>query len=186
MAIAESELTAEYLLAESAGMRCELVEGALIKTSPAGWELGIVSMSIGAKLFSFVDSKQLGQCFAAETGFLIAQDPDTVRAPDAAFVRQERLATVDQSAAFLSLAPDLVVEVISDSDIHCDVQAKVYQWLDCGTSVVWVLQSDAQQVTVYEGRDLIRVLEVAEKLTCEQLLPGFEVAVADLFSNMQT
>lgn len=185
MSIAVSEPTAENLLAESAGKRCEFIEGTLIDTSPAGWVRGIVSMSVGAKLFAFVSSNQLGQCFAAETGFLIGRDPETVLAPDAAFIRQERLAAVDQSAAFLPLPPDLVVEVISVSDSHSDVQAKVFQWLDSGTSVVWEFQPGTRRVTVYEGRDSIRVLEVTDKLTCEQLLPGFEVDVADLFPKIE-
>lgn len=181
MSIAQPEITAEQLLAESSAKRCELIEGKLIEMSPAGWEHGIISMSIGAKLFAFVRSKEIGQCFAAETGFLIARDPDTVRAPDAAFVRTERLAAVDQSAAFLPLAPDIVAEVIAPSDSHGDVQAKVFQWLDCGTTAVWVLEPNSKQVTVYESRDSIRVLEVSDQLTCENLLPGFEVNVSDLF-----
>lgn len=181
MSIAQTEMTAEQLLAESSGKRCELIEGKLAEMPPTGWKHGIISMSIGAKLFAFVSSNELGQCFAAETGFLIARSPDTVRAPAAAFILKERLQAVDQSVAFLPLAPDFVAEVISASDSHGDVQTKVFQWLDCGTTVVWVLEPSSRQVTVYESRDSIRVFEFSEKLTCENLLPGFEVNVSDLF-----
>lgn len=181
MSIAQSEMTAEQLLAESSAKRCELIEGKLIEMSPAGWEHGKITSRVCHFLSAFVIRTNLGEVAGAETGFLIARDPDTVRAPDAAFVRTERLEAVDQSAAFLPLAPDLVAEVISPSDSHGDVQAKVFQWLDCGTTVVWVLEPNSKQVTVYESRDSIRVLEVSEKLTCENLLPGFEVNVSDLF-----
>lgn len=185
MSIAQSEMTAEQLLSESSTRRCQFIEGKLIEMSSTGWEHGIRSMSSGAKFFAFVSSKKMGPSFAAETGCFIARDPDTVQAPDAAFVRTKRWEAVDQSVNFLPRAPDFVAEVMFQSDSHEDVPAKVHQRQDSGTTVVGMLELNSGKTSgkgpVYESRDLIRVLEVSEKLTCENLLPGFEVNVGDLF-----
>ena len=93
------------------GKRTELVRGDLIVMTPAGGRHGQVAHRVGLVIGNHVLDQNLGRVFAAETGFLLQRDPDTVRAPDVAFVAGERLGTGETPAGFLEMAPDLAVEV---------------------------------------------------------------------------
>src|SRR4051794_34668142 len=105
-------LTADDLLRlPDDGMRHELIRGELRTMPPAGGEHGIIALEIGSLLREFVRRHHLGFVFAAETGFKIASNPDTVRAPDVAFVSLDRLK--EPARGYLALAPDLAVEVVS-------------------------------------------------------------------------
>lgn len=84
--------------------------------SPAGGEHGRIAMKIGRLLGNHVAARQSGEVFAAETGFLLSQDPDTVRAPDVAFVNARAFTELQDTSGYLPLAPDLVVEVVSPND----------------------------------------------------------------------
>ena len=126
-------MTAEQMFAmPDDGHRCELINGVLRMMSPAGSEHGQVADRISRHLGNHVESNNLGATYATATGFLIGTSPDTVRAPDAAFVSHSRLKSVEPTSGYLPLAPDLVVEVVSPSDTSSDVEAKVDQWLNAG------------------------------------------------------
>ena len=114
----KSMVTAEELLAlPDTGFRYELVEGRLVKMPPAGAQHGAIATTLAFFLTTFVRCNDLGKVFAAETGFILARDPDTVRAPDVSFVASERLPEGGLPAHFLPLAPDLVAEVVSPSEL---------------------------------------------------------------------
>ncbi len=115
-------VTAQELSQLPAGSRYALVKGALRTMPPAGGEHGGIAMHVGASLYQAVTAQNLGRVFAAETGFLLATNPDTVLAPDAAFVRAERLAQMGDVVGFIPGAPDLAVEVISPSDTYTEVE----------------------------------------------------------------
>src|SRR5215207_5327725 len=118
-------MTAEDLLSlPDDGFRYELIEGELRQMSPAGHDHGRIVMELAIPLGQYVKSKRLGKIYAAETGFLIQSDPDTIRAPDIAFVRQERVAEVGRSKGYWVGAPDLAVEVFSPSDTVGKVEEK--------------------------------------------------------------
>ena len=182
MSTMESVTTAEQLADLPRGeKRYELVNGELITMTPAGWEHGKVSSRIGRCLAEFVDKHSLGETAGAETGFLIGRDPDTVRAPDAAFVSTIRLVGINGEKGYLPIAPDIAVEVVSPGDRHTAVESKVFHWLDAGTREVWLADPGAPRVTVYRGRQDIRVLEPLDALESPDLLPGFSVRVSELF-----
>ena len=125
MTVSAKLMTADELLMLPDDGKChELVEGVLIEMSPAGRTHGRTAMRVGAILFNFVHQRDRGEVFAAETGFILSTNPDTVRAPDAAFVAAERLPTGDLPDGYLQLAPDLVVEVVSPSDTASELQSK--------------------------------------------------------------
>lgn len=111
------------------GSAYELVEGELRRMAPAGFQHGDVAARIGARLWQYAHDHDLGSVVAAETGFLLSRGPDTVRAPDAAFVSRHRLPPEDDHTGFLALAPDLVVEIVSPGDRAGDVAGKVSGWL---------------------------------------------------------
>src|SRR6185295_18560486 len=121
------------------GYRYELVKGELIQMAPTGDEHGEVTMGLAVSLYLHVKKHNLGRVYAAETGFKLEADPDTVRAPDIAFVSRERVEATGTIPGFRSGAPDLVVEVLSPSDRIGKVEAKVEQWLEAGARMVWVV-----------------------------------------------
>ena len=121
----KTTLTAEELLRLSTtGHRYELVKGELFEMPPAGGRHGSVAMRIGALLNAYVRVHSLGEVFAAETGFILRWDPDTVRASDAAFVAKERLPTGELPPGYLEMVPDLAVEVVSPGDSHSGSEGK--------------------------------------------------------------
>jgi Uma2 family endonuclease len=174
--------TAEDLMRlSSEGKRCELVKGELVEMAPTGGRHGRVSSRIDRRLGNFVEQHGLGEVFAAETGFRLARNPDTVRAPDVAFVARERLPSPDLPTGYPELAPDLVVEVLSPSDTAVQVQAKVEDWLRAGVRLAWVVYPDTRSVVVYRSLSEVVVLGEEDNLQGDPVLPGFSCPVADIF-----
>lgn len=185
MSTATHYTAAELLQLPSNGKRCELIRGELKMMSPAGWEHGRIAGRIMAFLFQFVHERNLGAVLAAETGFLIEQDPDTIRAPDAAFVAKARIEQNEPVAGFWRGAPDLAVEVISPSESYVQVDQKVTQWLEAGCRIVWVINPRRQTVQVFDQQTpkQINVLNAADTITGGEVLPGFELQVEKLFTS---
>ena len=182
MAVSTKLMTADELLKlPDDGKRYELLEGVLNEMSPAGAAHGFVALNAAVILRQFVQSRGLGAAFAAETGFVISTDPDTVRAPDAAFVAAARLPAGDLPTGYLRLAPDFVVEVVSPSDTASELQSKVCTWLDAGCRLVWVVYPATRSVTVYRFRDDVRVLGEKDILDGSPVFHGFSAEVRDLF-----
>lgn len=152
--------------------RVELVKGVLIVKEPAGYRHGAVAARLTKVLMDYADARDLGQVVAAETGFTLATDPDTVRAPDAAFIRRERLPD-PAPAGFARLAPDLVVEVLSPDDRPGEVLAKVADWLSAGTRLVWVVDPARRRARVYRADGSDASVETDGALAGEDVVPGF-------------
>ncbi len=180
MTTTEPLITAEYLLRTPGLGRCELVRGELIMMSPGGEEHGLIILNIAGPLWIYASRTGLGRTYGAETGFHVGHDPDTVRAPDVAFVRQGRIALPFRKGFFAG-APDLAVEVVSPSDRQGEVLAKAQSWLEAGCRVVWVVDPRSQTVRVFQSGSQPRVLGLPDTLTGDPLLPGFSLAVADIF-----
>ncbi|HEX4146706.1 MAG TPA: Uma2 family endonuclease [Pirellulales bacterium] len=182
MSISTTPITAEQLWAmPTDGGRRELVKGELIRMNPAGGEHGVVVAELTWRLGQHVRQHDLGRVFGAETGFVLTRDPDTVRAPDIAFVRQERIAVTGIPQAYFPGAPDLAVEVVSPSDRVNDVDTKVDGWLSHGCQLVWVVNPRRRTVAVYRSVRDTRVMGEADTLEAPDLLPGWQLAVAAIF-----
>ena len=164
------------------GFRFELVKGELVKTAPAGSEHGKIAMRLGWRLAQHVESQNLGNVYAAETGFQLASNPDTVRAPDVAFVRQERVAEAGEVRGFWPGAPDLAVEVISPGDIYTEVEHKVLDWLQAGTLMVVVVNPRQRIVTLYRSRADIVILTQDDTLDGKDVVPGWSLPIQELFA----
>ena len=123
-----------------------------------------------------VRERQHGRAFAAETGFVLARNPDTVRAPDASFVSYDRLAQGELPPGYIEMAPDLAVEVTSPNDSAREVEQKTDSWLAAGTSEVWVVSPQRCTVTVHRLSEPATVFDESQTLTGGDLLPGFEVS----------
>lgn len=160
--------------------RLELVKGELRELVPANEEHGYVAMRLGTIVTVFVMQHNLGYTFAAETGFVLSEDPATVRAPDFAFVSRER-APESRSRHFARYIPDLVVEVVSPNDTFSEVTEKVNDWLEAGVSLVWVVDPQGRKVYIYRKDQPVRILGENELLSGEDVLPGFECRVGEIF-----
>ena len=180
MATLEKTMTAEQLFALGGIGRCELVRGELVSMSPTGYDHGWISSKIDRALGNFVESRKLGRVLASEAGFLISRDPDTVLAPDVAFVRAERDPPGGQKQFFPG-APDLAVEVLSPNDRASDVNAKVQTWLDAGAVVVLVVDPQTQTVAVHRQPREVQILGRDDFLTIADLLPEFSLPVKEIF-----
>ena len=179
MSIAVSPMTADELFLNHPRERCELVKGELRIMSPAGGEHGWIIIAVSLPLAAFVKEHQLGYVFGAETGFVIERDPDTVRAPDVAFVRAGRF-TGRPTKKFVPFAPDLAVEVLSPGDTASEVQEKVEAWLSAGTQAVWLVDPQRQSAAICRaGHDSV-ISQRVEELSDDVLLPGFRLSVASL------
>jgi Uma2 family endonuclease len=163
------------------GSRYRLIKGELRTMPPAGGEHGSVAMHLAASLYQAVSAGHLGRVYAAETGFLLATNPDTVLAPDAAFIRQERVEQIGNVTGFIPAAPDLAVEVISPHDTYTEVEEKVSLWLQHGVQMVAVVNPRRHAVTVYRPGQAILFLTEDDELSGDDVVPGWSIRVQDLF-----
>lgn len=160
--------------------RVELVRGRIVREPRPGARHGWLAGRIYVILEAYGRETGFGMA-AIETGFLLAEDPPTVRGPDVAFIAEERLPAEGIPVGFWPLAPDLAVEVVSPSNSAAEIQEKVLDYLAVGTRLVWVVDPDTGSVTVYRSRDDVRVRTKGDALDGGDVLPGFRLEVTDLF-----
>jgi Uma2 family endonuclease len=165
----------ELLLMPDDGYRYELVKGELFQMPPTGDEHGEVTMDLASPLHVHVKKHNLGRVYAAETGFKLESDPDTVRAPDIAFVRQERVEASGRIKGYRPGAPDLVVEVLSPNDRM--------QWFEAGARLIWVVSPKVRTITAYHSRTDMVVLTEKDTLDGGDVVPGFHIEVARIFGS---
>jgi len=184
------DMTAEQLLGyEIPGKRVELVRGQLLVREPASFYHGSLTLRIGVALANHLAQEQAlhgwllprGRLATADPGFKLARRPDTVRAPDIAYVSRERHPAA-MPDGFPEFAPDLAVDVRSPSDRTGAVVTKVTDWLSAGTALVWVVEPLRQSVVVYRADGSVTVLGIEDALSGEELLPGFAMPLATLFA----
>lgn len=163
------------------GKRYELVNGELRMISPAGFEHGRLVMRLASRLNQHVEEHQLGVVSAAETGFLLSRNPDTVRAPDVAFVEQNRLTRHADTRGYLPLAPDLVAEVVSPSDSHSEVEKKSLAWRTAGVRMVLVVEPATRTIQVYRSGNNIVSLTDQDTLDASDIVPGWRLVIGEVF-----
>ncbi len=181
MAPTRTLMTADELLRlPDDGQRHELVAGELRTMPLCGAEHGAVAMTLGADLGHYVRAHELGRVLAAGTGFLLTIDPDTVRAPDVAFISRGRAAT-PPVPDYWPGPPDLAVEVVAPSDLYTDVEEKVAMWLEHGTQMVLVVDPCLRMVMVHRSPTRACRLTIEDVLDGEDVVPGWTMPVRDLF-----
>ncbi len=179
MATATRLLTAEDVFKLPSDARCELIDGVLIETSPPGPEHGMVAATLTVLLGAHVREQRLGIVFG-EAGFILRRGSDTVRAPDAAFIRADRVPPTGPPRTFWEIAPDLV-EVVSPNDTPAEVQATIHTWIEAGVRLAWVVYPSSHRVVVVRSLQGREELTEEDVLSGEGVVPGFACPVHDIF-----
>lgn len=160
--------------------RTELIRGRLVVRDPGGALHGAVANRIAYRITAHVEAHDLGRVYAAETGFKIESDPDTVRAPDVSFITKARVPEVEPGG-YPNWAPDLAVEVLAHDDHPADTLEKVAHWLKAGVRLVWVMDADKRTGRVYRADGSEALLGPNDALDGEDVLPGFRCPLVDLW-----
>ena len=150
----------------------------------AGTQHGIIAMRLGGAIEHYADDRGLGLVFAAGTGVTLARNPDTVLAPDAAFLRADRVPAGASPEGFWEVAPDLVVEVDSPGDTRREVDAKVALYLRHGVRLIWVAQPKRRVVVVYAPGAAPCTLDAEATLDGGETLPGFSYPLVRLWAGL--
>jgi len=157
----------------------ELVRGQLIVREPPSTEHGRIQANLAYFLSDHVRRHGLGVVFGQDTGFKIQSNPDTVRAPDVAFLAQTRASLVPPRG-YAPLAPDLAVEILSPEDRPGEILAKVGAWLDAGVRLVWVIDPERRVTRVHRADGPVTIVAAGEALDGEDVLPGFSCPLAQV------
>jgi Uma2 family endonuclease len=160
------------------GQKYELVDGEIV-VSPTGYRHSIVGTRIVRLIGNFLDKHPVGEVAGADLGIIF--DNGDLRSPDVTFVRTEKIPSEEAAERFLSAVPDLVVEVLSPNDSVTAVAHKIGQFLERGVAIVWLVDPDAQTVTVYRSLTDTERLSAHDTITAEPILPGFSCLVSLFF-----
>lgn len=175
-------LTADDLLLMEENGPCELIRGEVIRMSPSGGIHGKLTVRIAALLDAYVRPRRLGVVCGAETGFILERDPDTVRGPDASFVSRDQIPPEGEPEGYWPFAPDLAVEVISPNDLYREIEQKVEDYLKAGVRLIWIVNPGTRTITTYGPSSEAHILRIGDTLTGTDVVPGFEVAVSEVFA----
>ncbi len=144
----------------------------------------MLAQELAGLIWSHVRGHKLGRVFAAETGFKLSTNPDTVLAPDIAFVSAERAKPLTDK--FASIAPDLAVEVVSPGNSASELNQKIALYFQAGTRQIWIVYPKTRTIQIYSAPNQIVVLSRADELDGGNVLPGFTLALETLFSILDT
>ncbi|MBI3415394.1 MAG: Uma2 family endonuclease [Verrucomicrobia bacterium] len=135
-------------------------------------------------LRTYADTRHLGAVWDSSTGFWM--ENLNCRAPDISFVRKERLRGLKRrEARFFQGAPDLAVEILSPSNTRREVDERLNDFFSSGAKLAWIIDPDRELVEICHAPTQRRLLGPGGSLDGEDLLPGFQYPVADLFKEWE-
>ncbi len=161
------------------GKKYELIRGELFEPAPVTSRHGQVAGQTYLRIQNWNEAAR-GGVVSVEAGYALERDPDTVRVPDISFVSRGRLTAEQARRGIPDLAPDLAVEVRSPNDPWPELVRKAEQFMAAGTRLVWLIEPDEFVEVRGPGREPVR-LGPDDLLSGEDVLPGFECRVRDLF-----
>ena len=160
--------------------RLELVDGAIVVMSPSGFESDEIAAEIIRQLGNWVRPRRLGRIAASSAGYILPNATSDTRAPDASFVKADRMRRTTED--FANLVPDLIFEVRSKTDSLDALRAKIRQFLELGTTVGGLVDYRTQTIEVYRNQAEPITLHNGDRFTATELLPGWEMEVSSIWS----
>ena len=158
----------------------EIDEGRLVMREPAGPYHGVATTLVTVRLHAFVSSHSLGRVLSGEPGFYLARIPDTLRAPDVAFVSTLRWQAITDPERFAEIPPNLAVEVLSPSERPAAVRRKVAQYLALGVGSVWLIDPRRRTLEQCLATGEVRVYGGEGDVVTDPTLPGFQCTFGEL------
>ncbi len=174
-------LTAVEFAAKFSHHRMELVRGLPVETPMPDYRHGKMCARITRYLDEYAETHDLGHVMSNDSFVKVESDPDTIRGGDVLFISYERLAKGEVPPGVLDAIPELVVEVVSPSNLWTGLFTKVDEYLAAGVKVVVILDPESRTASTYRPNVVQEVLRVTDTLTLPEVLPGFSVPVAKLF-----
>lgn len=168
-------------LPDGDGFREELVRGRLVREPWPAPLHGRLQVRLAHLLNAHVEAGDLGVVLS-DVGFVLARDPDTVRAPDLAFVARARVPRDPYAGGFWEMAPDLAVEIVSPSNRAGEVQGRILDYLDAGAREVWVVDPGSRTVAIHRAGGQARLLRDADEISGSGELAGFGIPLPRLFN----
>ena len=174
----EQLITGDELARMSDHDLCELIDGRIVPMSPTNPDHGRIEVNIAAALRGVAGVQNLGIVMTGEVGIFTRWNPDRVRGADVVFITHAQYERRTKTRGFLDVAPELVVEILSPENRHVDMRQKVQEYLAIGVRLVLVVDPDDRAITAH-GPDGTAARYVAgEVVPCDDVLPGFSLAVA--------
>jgi Uma2 family endonuclease len=174
-------LTAEEAFSLDLSDRWELVGGRVVELSPVKKRHGRIFARLARRMEEVVERDRLGEVYAGDVGFILRRNPDTVRAPDLAFITTARLPATEEEG-FSQVVPDLVVEILSPSDRWTEVERKISEYLAASVRVIWIVDPSQDQVHAYRPGRTPEVLGKTDTLEEPDLLPALRLSLAELLA----
>ena len=178
--VATRPLTVTEFATEAREGHWELIDGEPVEMTPSSNESSWIAGEVFFAIRTYLAAHPIGRAFPADSGFVLFPDRDTVRAPDVAFVRLERLPAL--SRTFVAVAPDLAVEVLSPSDRLADALSKAAMYLQAGVPMVWLIDPIRRSAMVFRPDTNPVIIDAHGVLTGEEILPGFTLPLTVLFA----
>lgn len=164
------------------GQPYELVRGVVVVREHPMPVHGVLAAQIGALLINFVRPRKLGRV-TVESGYVTERGPDSVRGPDVAFVRMDRVPTRADLDRYVEGAPDLAVEIRSPGDRAGEIAEKVAEYFRGGAKLVWGVEPHRRVVLVHTPDGHTRLLRDGDTIDGGDVLPGFTAPVGELLPD---
>lgn len=181
MSVAQPITAEQFLeLPNTGNKRFELVAGEPVERPLFGYRVARIASQLTHLLDSYVNERRLGLTFMSGLGYILRRDPDTVRMATASFISWSSVPDTLPEGCWPG-APSLAVEIVSPDDLAEITHARIYDFLQAGTPLIWVVWPGSREVTAYMGDETIREYTMGDELDGGEVLPGFRVRVGELF-----